>query len=111
MESTAVNSVPGVADERRKRARLRLEFPVTLIRAAASEEIHGTTVNVSGDGFYCVVPRTAPTGERLGGILSLGSACAKTIQLFCSLRVVRAEVRRDGFGVACQIERYSVRAG
>ncbi len=110
-QSTTIDPPTGVSGERRKRARMRLEFPVVLIPAQAGDEISGTTMNVSGDGFYCLVPSpAAQTGESLSGILALGVAGARQIRLFCDLRVVRVEPRQEGFGVACQIERYSVRA-
>ena len=109
--STALDPPTGTAGERRKRARMRLEFPVVLIRNSAGGEISGTTLNVSGDGFYCLVPSAAAqAGETLSGILALGVAGARRIRLYCDLRVVRVEPRTEGFGVACRIEQYSVRA-
>jgi PilZ domain len=110
-ESITIDPPAGVAGDRRKRARMRLEFPVVLIPAEVGDEISGTTINVSGDGFYCLVPSSAAkVGESLSGILALGVAGARQIRLFCDLRVVRVEPKQEGFGLACRIERYSVRA-
>ena len=97
--------------ERREKIRLPLQWAVQLSHGP-SGRLKTRTLNISGSGFYCVLP-TAPTvGEVLEcdiafPILGRGSLARK---LRCRSEVVRVETRgrEEGFGVACRFLEYGL---
>ena len=106
---------PGTAErgfppERRKRARTRLHWPITLFRDDSSSVLETVTQNLSSNGFYCVSPVSFMPGERLHCALKLPAhdpaGRSRTLSLECRVRVVRAEPAGEPgfFGIACRIE-------
>jgi hypothetical protein len=103
-----------LAIESRRRLRLPLRCQVHLYRPGSELPIDGETLNVSADGFYCVVEAAAPlnSGESLDCILTLPTAnvpCSfGSMRLKCDVEVVRVDVGTLRFGVACRIHNFSL---
>jgi hypothetical protein len=99
--------------ERRKHERLALRLPVWFAGVEGSPEINCFTENVSGGGFYCLSPTPFSADEHKEVHLLLPtrgySRAAENVDIQCSVRVVRIDPQGPGrgFGVACQIERYT----
>jgi len=110
-----VRSVSLKTIERRRRARLRLQWPVRLWASNTSAPVETVTTDLSSDGFHCFSPVPFERNEVLGCTLtipeisiSLGDGARRLLE--CQVRVVRSEpANRDGyFGVACQIKNYRI---
>lgn len=101
-----------VAEERRKRKRVALHWPVHLFRQPQAQSVESTTENLTSGGFYCVTKEQFNLGERLECIISIpvGSFgySASPISLQCRVCVKRVEGRSDGFGLGCYIEDYDL---
>ena len=54
-----------VSDDRRKRKRVTLHWPVRLFRQPETGAIESTTENLSTAGFYCITSEPFKPGERL----------------------------------------------
>ena len=99
--------------ERRKHERLALRLPVWFSNADGSPSINCFTENVSGGGFYCLSPTPFSAEEHKEVHLLLPtrgySRSAENVDIRCNVRVVRVDAlgAGRGFGVACQIERYT----
>jgi hypothetical protein len=71
------------------------------------------TENVSGGGFYCLSPTPFSAEEQREVHLLLPtrgySRSTENVDIQCAVRVVRIDTLGPGrgFGVACQIERYT----
>ena len=95
--------------ERRRRDRLKLRFPIQLCRTDNSA-VSALTDDLSVSGFYCTSDEPFSPGERLSCEISIseGARTAKggALALHCQVKVVRVEVRglEPGFGIACQFE-------
>ena len=100
--------------ERRVRGRLALRWPVCLTRQETGEPIHVKTENLSSQGFYCLCAEPFAVGEQLDCRLVIPWQKRRygrpNLVLACRVRVVRVETEAAGdlFGVAFQIENYSV---
>jgi hypothetical protein len=103
-----------VADrpERRKRARVRLHWPVRFVRASGNEGVEATTRDLSSDGFYCLSDVAFIPGERLVCVLKVPAhdphKKERAVWIECGIRVMRVgPTDFDGiFGIACRIEDY-----
>ncbi len=99
-------------NERRRRTRLDMHWPVSLTRKGWPALIRATTENISSDGFYCLCREAFLVGEQLECLLSIPPHAreedAPWLVLECKIRVVRVEAQRDQFGVGFHIESYSV---
>jgi hypothetical protein len=99
--------------ERRKHERLALRLPVRFDGAQESPDVNCVTENVSGGGFYCISPTPFSADEEKEVHLLLStpgsSRSAEDVDIHCRARVVRVETlgASRGFGVACEIERYT----
>ena len=99
--------------ERRKHERLALRLPVWFSSPDGSPNISCFTENVSGGGFYCLSPTPFSAEEHKEVHLLLPtrgySRSAENVDIRCNVRVVRVDAlgAGRGFGVACQIERYT----
>src|SRR6476659_6231255 len=99
-----------VSEERRKRKRVALHWPIRLFRSQTAASVESTTENLTSNGFYCVSREPFELGERLECIIAIpaGSFSSKgsAICLQCRVRVTRVENQSDGFGLGCYIEDY-----
>jgi hypothetical protein len=102
-----------VVTERRKHKRIALRLVVEFRGAAGSAEESCYTENISSDGFYFVSPQQLIAGEELDVFLILPEKnSGMEAAISCQVRVVRVESIENGlgFGIGCQIERYTVAA-
>jgi len=102
----------GIHDERRKRARTMVHWPVLFFRDTAGEAIESITRNLSSGGFYCLSRVPFACGEPLICALKVPAhdpmGADRILALECRVRVLRCELTgADGFfGIACRIEDY-----
>jgi hypothetical protein len=101
-----------VSEERRKRKRVALHWPVRLFRKPATASVESTTVNLTSNGFYCFSREPFEIGESLECIIAIPSGSfgysGSPISLQCRVRVTRVEDQSDGFGLGCYIEDYDL---
>lgn len=94
--------------ERRKRPRFPLSWTVYLSRPNHSNLIETQTINISCEGFYCVVDSPFVVGEVIRSVLLLPTlnpnSPDRVLGLECQLTVVRMEfVGTNMYGVAFQV--------
>jgi len=101
-----------VSEERRKRKRVALHWPVRLFRDLAAPFVESTTENLTSNGFYCVSKEPFQLGERLECIIAIPAGsfayAESPIRLQCRVRVTRIEDQEEGFGLGCYIEDYDL---
>jgi hypothetical protein len=101
--------------DRRKRKRVAVHWPVRLFRASGRPSVESTTENLSSEGLYCITGEPFKTGERLQcEIVIPGERLGFSepyMRLQCHVTVKRVEPVRQGFGVGCYIEDYSLASG
>ena len=99
-------------EERRKRKRIALHWPVRLFRDPATPSVESTTENLTSNGFYCISKEPFELGERLECIIAIPAGSfgynESPIRLQCRVRVARVEGQQDGFGLGCYIEDYDL---
>ena len=99
-------------EERRKRKRIALRWPIRLFGEQLNPLVESTTENLTSNGFYCVSKEPFAIGERLECVISIPAGsfgyAASPISLQCRVRVTRVEKERDGFGLGCSIEDYDL---
>lgn len=99
-------------EERRKRKRVALHWPVRLSRPSGAGWVESTTENLTSNGFYCVSRQPFQPGEQLECVIAIpagGFGYSDTpIRLQCRVRVMRVENQQDGFGLGCFIEDYGL---
>lgn len=95
--------------ERRKRRRIRLHWPIQLLRRSAQTAIRTTTLNLSSDGFYCFTPEALDRGEVVRCTITIPAPDGE-LRLRCRARIVRIEANPagGGYGMGCQILQFSV---
>ena len=103
------------AGDRRKRVRVPVHWPVRLFGGVGNPAVETATENLSSDGFLCISNQRFEAGERLECEIvlpaeSLGTP-KKSLKLQCWVIVRRVEHRPAGFGLGCQIEKYTLVAG
>jgi len=103
------------AGDRRKRGRVPVHWPVRLFGEVGRPAVETATENLSCEGFFCISNQRFEAGERLECEIvipaeSLG-APNTSLKLQCCVIVRRVEHRRSGFGLGCQIEKYTLVAG
>jgi hypothetical protein len=100
------------SEERRKRKRVALHWPVRLFRDLAAPSVESTTENLTSNGFYCVSREPFQLGERLECIIAIPAGSfgysESPIRLQCRVRVTRIEDQNEGFGLGCYIEDYDL---
>jgi c-di-GMP-binding flagellar brake protein YcgR len=98
--------------ERRKRRRIRLHWPVQLLRRTTDKTIRTTTLNLSSDGFYCFSPEALDLGEVIRCTIAIPSHDGE-LRLRCRVRIVRVEAdpANGGYGMGCQILQFSIASG
>ena len=98
--------------ERRKRVRTMLHWPIVIIGINAVEGIESTTHNLSSTGFFCFSNRRLELGEAIFCTFRVPSHDPEGKErlwiLECRAHVRRVEpASRDGlFGLACEFEDY-----
>ena len=101
-----------VLEERRKRKRIALHWPIRLFRDSSSPSVESTTENLTSNGFYCISKEPFRLGERLECVIAIpmGSFgyAGSPVSLQCRVRVLRVENQSDGFGLGCYIEDYDL---
>src|SRR5215472_1221106 len=99
-------------EERRKRKRIALRWPVRLVRDAGVEAVESTTENLTSNGFYCVSKSPFQLGDRLDCVISIPSGGfgygGSPVYLQCRVRITRVENQAEGFGLGCCIEDYDL---
>jgi hypothetical protein len=99
-------------EERRKRKRIALHWPVRLFRDPSAPSVESTTENLTSNGFYCISKEPFEIGERLECIIAIPAGSfgynESPIRLQCRVRVARVEDQREGFGLGCYIEDYDL---
>lgn len=99
-------------EERRKRKRIALHWPVRLFRDPAAPSVESTTENLTSNGFYCISKEPFELGERLECIIAIPAGSfgynESPIRLQCRVRVARVEGQQEGFGLGCYIEDYDL---
>lgn len=101
-----------VSEERRKRGRVALHWPVRLFRNPESRSVESITENLTSNGFFCVSKEPFQIGERLECIILIPAGSfgysESPISLQCRVRVKRVEDQPEGFGLGCYIEDYDL---
>jgi hypothetical protein len=99
-------------EERRKRQRIALHWPVRLFRDPAMPSVESTTENLTSNGFYCISKEPFHLGEHLECIIAIPAGSfgysASPMCLQCRVRVTRVEDQQEGFGLGCYIEDYDL---
>jgi hypothetical protein len=104
-----------LSDERRRRKRIPLHWPVRLFRQPGTTSVESATENLSSEGLYCITQEAFKAGERLQCVIvipgkSLGLS-EPAIRLQCHVTVKRVEDLNHGFGLGCHIEDYDLLTG
>ena len=101
-----------VAEERRKRKRVALHWPVRLFRHPDTQSIESTTENLTSNGFYCVSDQPFELGERLDCVIVIPAGSFgysdSPICLQCRVKVMRVEDQQQRYGLGCYIEDYDL---
>lgn len=99
-------------EERRKRKRIALHWPVRLFRPSGAAWVESRTENLTSNGFYCISKQAFQPGEELECVIAIPAGSFgysdAPIRLQCRVRVTRVENQRDGFGLGCFIEDYGL---
>jgi hypothetical protein len=103
---------------RRRRSRFDLVYPVRLYRNGDEIGVAATTQDISCEGFYCVSHEapTASGGLRCDLIIQSQSGprpsrlAHRRLMLTCQVEVVRivSHGPEQGYGLACRIENYTI---
>jgi hypothetical protein len=96
--------------ERRRRKRFPLNCTVEFEREG--QTFTSGTVNISSQGFYCVVDQPVRAGEELRCLVDLmeghDGLSLPGVSLNCNIVVLRTEESESGRGIACWIQNYTV---
>jgi hypothetical protein len=98
--------------ERRKRKRIALHWPVYLYREQSAQSFESTTENLTSNGFYCVSKEPFELGEQLQCVIAIPAGTfgysEAPIRLQCRVKVMRVENQSENFGLGCYIEDYEL---
>jgi hypothetical protein len=108
------NGILGPVAERRKRPRAALHWAILITRGAYCQPLETTTINVSSEGFYCLLSEAVTAGERVECTIRIPARSQDRSDVWlclqCRAQVLRVE--KYGvpgiFGVAFRIEDYTV---
>jgi hypothetical protein len=100
------------SDDRRKRRRVPVHWPVKVLRRPGMQPVEGQTENLTSEGFYCVSKEPFQPGECLQCLIvipagSFGNS-ESPIVLKCGVTVKRVDAIPSGFGLGCLIEDYAL---
>ena len=97
--------------ERRKRKRIALHWPVYLYRDKNAHSVESTTENLTSNGFYCISREPFQLGEQLECVIAIPAGelgYSEPIHLQCRVKVMRVENQSENFGLGCYIEDYEL---
>jgi hypothetical protein len=99
-------------DDRRKRRRVPLRWPVSVFRRPGMQSVEGQTENLTSEGFYCISKEPFQLGECLQCLIvipvgTIGNSESPVV-LKCGVTVKRVEAIPSGFGLGCHIEDYAL---
>jgi hypothetical protein len=98
--------------ERRKRKRIALHWPVFLSRDRDAPPVESVTENLTSNGFYCISKDPFQLGERLECTIAIPAGAfgysESPIHLQCRVKVMRVENQSENFGLGCYIEDYEL---
>lgn len=112
-----VSTGPRRAVDRRKRARLKLHWPLLLYREPRIAVLQAETEDISSSGIYFLSPTPLVCGEALRGDLMIPthdpSGTQRAWVLECRLRIARTDAiaERGVFGIGCHIEEFHLLVG
>jgi hypothetical protein len=110
--SVANMALPQGGKDRRHHVRTPPHCKVYFRQQARLAPIRAETRDVSSGGFYCLVNEPVTSSEILTCDLILPESRSRKkamkITLHCTVEVLRVEEQTPNFGVACQIQDYSV---
>jgi len=96
--------------ERRRRKRFPLNCTVEFERDG--QTFASETLDISSQGFYCVVDQPVRAGEELRCLVDLmeghDGLSLPGVSLNCNIVVLRTEDCGNGRGIACWIQNYTV---
>ena len=99
-------------DDRRKRTRLPLRWPVSVFRRPGMESVEGQTENLTSEGFYWISKEPFQLGECLQCVIVIPAGSFRyselPVLLKCRVTVKRLEAIQSGFGLGCHIEDYAL---
>jgi hypothetical protein len=99
-------------NERRKRRRVDLHYPIYIAKNAETDFAKCSTKNLSSSGFYCFSNEAFTAGEWLHCTILFPDTrdVSGSFALECTVEVLRVELLESGrsFGLACRIQDYSV---
>ena len=99
-------------EERRKRKRVALHWPVRFYRDPDSPSVETLTENLTSNGFYCVSKQSFQPGEQLKCVIVIPAGALgyseNPVRLQCRVKVVRIENQSGSFGLGCYIEDYEL---
>jgi hypothetical protein len=108
-------AVTGDGPDRRRRARLRLAYPLCLYRRGEASRIEAKTLDISCEGFFCITDHIFSPRETLECELVIFSEEVRqplehSIILRCRAEVVRVVPQADesAFGVAFRLADYTI---
>ena len=96
-------------EERRTRARARVRLPVHIMTRGQYFEC--VTKDLSCEGLYMFSDRLIPHGSVCACTIALpgsGSALPDSVQVECTLEILRVEPAGSDYGIACRIRKYFV---
>ncbi|HXA06696.1 MAG TPA: PilZ domain-containing protein [Bryobacteraceae bacterium] len=98
--------------ERRKRNRIALHWPVYLRRDPSATPVESRTENLTSNGFYCLAKEPFQLGEQLECTIAIPAGAfgysESSIRLQCRVKVMRVENQSENFGLGCYIEDYEL---
>jgi hypothetical protein len=116
-EAARLLTIARTADlqDRRRRPRLRLAYPLRLSRRGETSQIEAKTQDISCEGFFCITDRILFPLETLECELVIPCDEARRplehrMFLRCRAEVVRVvpQAYESAFGVACRIADYTI---
>lgn len=109
----AKNVVPLIVNERRRYERLPLRVPLRFV-TGKGVKIEAFTENISGEGFYCIIPDTLLPQEVVEAEFYLPAHNPESsndrVRVTCLAQVVRIEAADlgTGVGIACLIQKFAL---
>ncbi len=109
-DPTAAGRSRDPMQERRRRRRFPLNCTVEFARDG--QTFTSGTLDISSQGFYCVVDQAVRPGDELRCLVNLMEShtglALPGVTLNCDVVVLRSDERDDGLGIACWIQNYTV---